>query len=745
MPTIEEIATRLNGAKIFSVFDASNGFWQIELDEKSSLLTTFNTPFGRFKWKRMPFGINSAPEIWQRRMYEHIEGLKGVEVIADDFLVVGYGDTPEEWKADHDRNVRAFLDRCRQRNLKLNREKARLKQTEVRFVGHLLTPEGLKPDPRKVEAIVKMPEPNDASSLRRYLGMVNYLAKVLPRLSDETEVLRRLLDKDAEWCWLPAHAKAVSRIKAMMITAPVLAYYNVKKPVTIQCDASQSGLGAALLQDGCPVAYCSRAMTQTEQNYAQIEKELLAVVFACEKFNHYIYARKNVAVESDHKPLETIFKKPIHSSSKRLQRMRLRLQNYDLKVEYKRGTLLYLADTLSRAYLEHTSPDSDHCEVHAVRKSSFASELEQLKHHEDVSVLARKLEAIRDATAQDEELQILIETIKVGSPTSRSDVKKRSQRKRRVIELYWNSREELTTEDGLVYKGHRIVIPAAERPSTIKSLHESHIGVESTLRRARDIVYWPGITAALKDYLSKCPICNRYRPEQPKEPMIPHDVPRVPWEKVGVDLFELQKQEFLIAVDYYSGMFEVQDLQSTTATRVVTILKSWFARHGLPKVVVSDNGPPFGSSAFQSFSEEWDFQHVTSSPRYPHSNGRVENAVKTCKSLLKKAKDDKQDPLLALLEWRNTPTEGMDASPAQLFFSRRTRTRLPIAQQLLEPNVIDEVHRKIQRRKQKQKRNHERDARELPPLHRGDAIRMRLPGDVHWTLGRVLRYAGPRS
>ena len=338
MPTIEEIATRLNGAKIFSVFDASNGFWQIELDEKSSLLTTFNTPFGRFKWKRMPFGINSAPEIWQRRMYEHIEGLKGVEVIADDFLVVGYGDTPEEWKADHDRNVRAFLDRCRQRNLKLNREKARLQQTEVRFVGHLLTPEGLKPDPREVEAIIKMPEPTDASSLRRYLGMVNYLAKFLPRLTDETEVLRRLLDKDAEWCWLPAHAKAVSRIKAMMITAPVLAYYNVKKPVTIQCDASQSGLGAALLQDGCPVAYCSRAMTQTEQNYAQIEKELLAVVFACEKFNHYIYARKNVAVESDHKPLETIFKKPIHSSPKRLQRMRLRLQNYDLKVEYKRGT-----------------------------------------------------------------------------------------------------------------------------------------------------------------------------------------------------------------------------------------------------------------------------------------------------------------------------------------------------------------------------------------------------------------------
>lgn len=128
MPTIEEIATRLNGGKVFSVFDASNGFWQVELDEDSSLLTTFNTPFGRYRWKRMPFGIKSAPEVWQRKMREHMEGLKGVKVIADDFVIVGYGDTPTEWQADHDRNVRAFLDRCRERNLKLNKNKARLKQ-----------------------------------------------------------------------------------------------------------------------------------------------------------------------------------------------------------------------------------------------------------------------------------------------------------------------------------------------------------------------------------------------------------------------------------------------------------------------------------------------------------------------------------------------------------------------------------------------------------------------------------------
>ena len=200
MPTIEEIATKLNGAKLFSVFDASNGFWQVELDDESSSLTTFNTFFGRYRWKRMPFGINSAPKVWQRKMREHTEGLKGVEVIADDFVMVGFGNTPDDWQTDHDRNVRTFLDRCCERNLKLNKRKSRLRQQEIPFIGPILTPEGLKPDPHKVAPIVGMPDPTDVQSLRRFLGMVSYLAKFPPRLSEETEVLTKLIEKDAEWC-----------------------------------------------------------------------------------------------------------------------------------------------------------------------------------------------------------------------------------------------------------------------------------------------------------------------------------------------------------------------------------------------------------------------------------------------------------------------------------------------------------------------------------------------------------------
>ena len=385
----------------------------------------------------MPFGINSAPEVWQRKMREHIEGLKGVEVIADDFVIVGFGNTPAEWQADHDRNVRAFLNRCRERNLKLNKKKARLRQQEVPFIGHILTPEGLKQDPRKVEAIVVMPDPTDVQSLRRFVGMVNYLAKFLPRLSEETEVLRKLTEKDAEWCWLQSHADAVTRVKEMIVSAPVLAYYDVKKPVVIQCDASQNGLDAALLQEERLVAFSSRVMTQTEQNYAQIQKELLAIVYACEKFDQYVFGRSNVIVQSDHKPLETIFKKPIHSSPKRLQRMRLRLQNYEIQMEYKKGETMFLADTLRRAYLKNElvgqTQDSD---VRSIRERLFDFELEQIKHGEDLSVSPTLLKSLREETAKDEELQILSDVIHEGWPETLSETQNYDRRRRQVMEPY---------------------------------------------------------------------------------------------------------------------------------------------------------------------------------------------------------------------------------------------------------------------------------------------------------------------
>lgn len=190
IPTIEEILPEITNAKIFTVLDAKDGYWQIKLDEASSYLTTFWTPEGRYRWLRMPFGIKLAAEEYQRRQHEALQGLRGVSVIADDILVYGCGNTAKDAIADHDRNISALLQRAREVNLKLNRKKLRLKLPSVTYMGHLLTNEGLHPDPQKITAIQNMQTPTDIKSLQRLLGFVNYLSKFLPRLSDICEPLR---------------------------------------------------------------------------------------------------------------------------------------------------------------------------------------------------------------------------------------------------------------------------------------------------------------------------------------------------------------------------------------------------------------------------------------------------------------------------------------------------------------------------------------------------------------------------
>ena len=365
MPTIEDIATRLHGAKVFTVLDVRNGFWHVSLDEASSFLMTFQTPFGRYHWKRMPFGISSAPEVFQRKMHELIEGLNGIEVVADDFIAVGYGDTYEEASQNHDRCLLAFLRRCEERNVRLNPEKVKLRQTKVLFIGHVATDKGLQVDPAKVRAITEMPTPTAKAGVQRLLGFAQYLAKFLPHLSDITKPLRDLTQRDVDWIWDSAQQTAFEKLKEAVTRTPVLRYYCLDEEVTLPCDASQSGLGATLMQNGQPVAYASRALTPAETRYAQIEKELLVIVFACDRFDSFVYGRHLVNVETDHKPLEPIFVKPLASAPQRLQRMLMRLQKYSLQVKYKKGTVMWLADTLSRAYLSE------------VNASDFTRELEE--------------------------------------------------------------------------------------------------------------------------------------------------------------------------------------------------------------------------------------------------------------------------------------------------------------------------------------------------------------------------------
>lgn len=191
--------------------------------------------------------------------------------------MVGCGDTDEEAMKDHDRKLLEFMDRCREVKLRHSLKKLQFRVREVKFHGHILSAEELRVDTEKVRAVQDMPLPTDAKAVQRLIGFMAYLAKFTPHLSEVCEPLRRLLDRDVPWHWLPKHDAAVEEIKRLVTAAPILRYYDVTKPVTIQSDASLKGLGCCLLQEGQPIGYASRALTQTEQNYAQFEKDVLCL------------------------------------------------------------------------------------------------------------------------------------------------------------------------------------------------------------------------------------------------------------------------------------------------------------------------------------------------------------------------------------------------------------------------------------------------------------------------------------
>ncbi|GFS10371.1 Pol polyprotein [Elysia marginata] len=294
MRSVEEVAREIPNATVFSKLDAESGFLQIKLDEDSSKLTTFNTPLGRYKWLRLPFGLKCSPEIFQKIMDQMLERIDGAFAIMDDILIAG------RYLQHDDEILKKVLRRATDYNLKLNMEKVRIRQKSVGYCGHIISAEGLKADPEKIKAAREMPRPHDKESLRRFLGFAIYLGKFIPNLSQEDQPLRQLLKAENIFQWEDQQEKAFDKLKDLCVKAAVLQYFDVNKPVEVHCDASSTGLGAVLVQDNKPVAYSFRSLTDTETRYAKIEKEMLAIVHACKKFDCFIFG-KEVTVFTDHK------------------------------------------------------------------------------------------------------------------------------------------------------------------------------------------------------------------------------------------------------------------------------------------------------------------------------------------------------------------------------------------------------------------------------------------------------------
>ena len=322
MKTIDDIITEIPDTKVFSGLDKKSGFVQIRLDTQSSFLTTFNTLIARYRWLRLPFGIRCASEIYQHIMDQMLKGVNRAYAIIDDILIAG----PDIH--EHDEILKEVIKRATEFNLKLNYDKCSIRQLYVTF---------------KVQAIIGMPAPTDKDGIRRFFGVVQYVSKFIPRLSEIDAPLRALLKEDNDFKWEYEQEASFQQLKKLCSIPPVLAYYDVNKPIEIECDSSKDGLGAVLLQEGHVFAYASRSLTETEKRYAQIEKEMLSVVFRTTSFHRYIFGKQTV-IYNDHKPLEQIFRKPLLSAPMRIQNMMLKLQWYDIDLHYRKGKEMHISE-----------------------------------------------------------------------------------------------------------------------------------------------------------------------------------------------------------------------------------------------------------------------------------------------------------------------------------------------------------------------------------------------------------------
>ena len=729
--TMDDIKPKLEGAQYFSILDLKSGFWNLELDYESSLKTTFATMHGRYRYTRLPFGLNCAGDLFQKRMDEVLEGVENVVNIADDIVVFGRSGQ------EHDNALQKLLRRAAEKNIKFGKAKCRFRVTCITFFGEMISCYGVKPDPRKIEAILKMKRPENKNQTRSFLGHVNYMSKFSPALAEVVKPLRDIIKIDASFSWNQIHEEAYERTKKLLAKDANLQYYRRRKKLYLEVDASQTGLGAALLQrDGTtnededlpdssllrPIAYASKSLTDTEQRYSNIEREALAILHGLEKFHHYAYARETQVI-TDHRPLLAIFKKDVATASPRLQRIMMRIHQYHVNLHYRPGSTMHIADCMSRVGLKKDDKEIDGLKI----------TIDDVSTQADIDVVT--MEEIRHHTSKDETLMEIMKFTQLGWPNTSKTIDDADIRK------YYNFREEIGSVNGILLKGTRIIIPSSLRAKVLDDLHFHHLGIEKTRNLARTCVFWNGICEDIKRITESCRSCQEEKPTQLKAELIPHEVPCAQWNTLGIDVFYVQKQPYLCIVDYFSKFPIVRRMERERSTDVVDILKDVFSEYGIPRCIVSDAGSNFTSEEFKTFARRLGIKLKTTSSYHHASNGQVENCVKTIKSMMKKC--DGQDYRIGLLMLRNTPITGMTKSPAEILQGRKLKTILPQASvemtnEMEREEIIIDLHRK----QELMKKNHDRRSgvtmRPEDTYQKGERVMVQKEDQGPWTEGIIL-------
>ena len=619
MPNVEEVLSRVNGMRFFAKIDLRSAFEQVELAPDSRRISRFRTADGIFQYRRLFFGINAAPERFNALVRKLLEGLPGQVNATDDILIMGR--TREEL---HSR-VLAVLARFEELGLTVSEKKCAFFKERVTFFGLQLSADGVSLSDEKTRALTEATRPTSKSELLSFLGLCVYASRWIANQAAIAEPLRELTRAGVRWHWAPRHEAAFETLRKSLVSA--IGFYSTDWNTEVHVDASPVGTAAVLTQtdpsgrEGPKVVqYVSRTLSDAERRYSQIEKEALAVVWACEKLQPYLLGHRFI-IYTDNKAVELIMRNPLSTPPARILRWQLRLSGYDFEVVHKPG-LGNIADFLSR-------------HPRAALKGEFSDPGEHLVCAvvEEALQIALTRSRIQHATKADRAMRALAEMILAGRFTASA--------KDDALLPFKHVFDELSiTEDGLIMRGDRLVLPQSLRTDATRLAHEGHLGLRKTLETLRARVWFPGMQEMVQKHYEQCS-CQLESDTTRKTPLRMSEMPRAPWVEASLDFFgPFDSIYLLVLVDDYSR-FPIVDIISATSAAVVSErLDRIFSIFGTPEVIRTDNGPPFNGAEFTVFSNRAGFIHRKVTPYYPQANGMVESFMKSLGKAVRTAKAD---------------------------------------------------------------------------------------------------------
>lgn len=712
LPTLDDIWPQLKGAKVFSKLDIRNAFHQIELAPESRFITTFITKRGLMRYTRLIFGINNAPELFQKTLSRILAGCPGVINYMDDILIFGRS------KKEHDRNYEIVKKRLDDYSVLLNEDKTEFSKSSVKFVGHTITPSGVQPNSDKLEAVKKFRSPESPEELRSFLGLITYLGRFIPNLATLADPLRTLIKNSSNsFTWAENDEKCFQTLKSSIVESITLGFFDKSDETEVVTDASPVGLGAILIQRNKDnmervIMFASKSLSGPERRYSQTEKEALAIVWSIERFHFYLIGCSFTLV-TDHKPLMCIFN-PSSKPCARIERWVLRLMPYEFVVKYRRGKD-NIADPLSRLSAVDETPEifdeeSDHY-VNAIVESA--------------KVAAVTLDEIKSTGQDDDELKEL----KLGLE---KDIWSESVKKWRTLAA------EFCFFDNLLLRNNRIYVPLALRERVLASAHEGHPGRNKLIQRLRERVWWPKMSRDGEEKSKSCVQCTLVSAPNPPIPLKMRELPTSPWKELAIDFTSASSynKELLVIIDYYSRFVDIKIQSGTTAEETIRSLQQIFPLLGYPDSITCDNGPPFNSKEFNSFCYHHAIRIHHTPPLFAQANGLVERQNRGIKkrlqiSYLSNSRNWQDDLLVDYLTmYRSTPQETTGKSPYELLFGRQMKDKIPILRRTSSIND-DEIRERDKQAKEKMKKNADKKRRaKESTIAEGDKVFLQnKPGD----------------